>query len=154
MNELVKQLKKSAIEAVTEKKPVDITIGEVVSESPLKIQISQKIILEPEQLLLTPYVQDIEAELTVNMFTEMCNDILHQHFFIDTGGDGNEFPKWTNPAAHPHRHIVVGKVASILHLGLKQGETALLLRVPGGQKFIVLCRLQTAASDFIKELFG
>ena len=98
-------------------------------------------------------MQDIEAELTLSAFTELAKDNIHAHFFIDTGGDGAEFPKWTDPATHPHRHLIVGKVASVLHLGLKEGEMALLLRMKGGQMYVVLCRLQIAANDYIGEIF-
>ena len=41
-NELVETLKRSAVEAVEAKKPVNVYFGEVVTASPLKINVEQK----------------------------------------------------------------------------------------------------------------
>ena len=44
-NELVDTLKRAAVEAVEAGKPVNVYFGEVVSASPLKINVEQKMIL-------------------------------------------------------------------------------------------------------------
>lgn len=54
--ELIKVIKKAAIEAVESTKPVNICFGEVVSASPLKIDIEQRMTLGEAQLVLSEKV--------------------------------------------------------------------------------------------------
>lgn len=99
---LVMLIKQAAVEAVNAKDPMSLKIGEVVSVSPLRISINQKITIPASQLLLTNSVRD---------YTVNCLD----------SGD---------------------KKKIIFRLGLKKGEKVLMLRCDGGQKFIVLDRLE------------
>ena len=41
-----------------------------------------------------------------------------------------------------HKHAYKGKKAFKVHLGLKAGEQVLLLRTDGGQKFIIIDRVE------------
>lgn len=50
--EFVKTMKKAAVEAVEATKPVHILLGEVLSVSPLKISVDQKMILDESLLIL------------------------------------------------------------------------------------------------------
>ena len=59
-NELVDTLKRAAVEAVEAGKPVNVYFGEVVSASPLKINVEQKIILGEKQLILSRNVTKTE----------------------------------------------------------------------------------------------
>lgn len=105
INNLVRLIKKAAVEAVEASSPFAMKIGEVTSVNPLKISINQKIAIPASQLMLTNAVRD------------------HSVYMTAAGGDG-EREKYT------------------VHLGLKTGEKVLLLRCDGGQKFIVLDRLE------------
>ena len=58
MTDILKLMKKIAIDAVNSQKPTDIVYGTVVSTSPLKVQIDQKLILEEVHLKLTQVVKD------------------------------------------------------------------------------------------------
>lgn len=118
---LVMLIKQAAVEAVNAKDPMSLKIGEVVSVSPLKISINQKITIPSSQLLLTNAVRDYMVYMTVNHSTE------------NAGGD-------ESLASHAHKYI--GDKKFVVHLGLKAGEKVILLRCDGGQKFIVLDRLE------------
>lgn len=103
-NTLIKIIKKAAIDAVMARKPMAMCMGEVVSASPLKISIDQKMTLSATQLMLTSAVRDFEVETTADDSPD-CNKIS-------------------------------------VHLGMNIGEKVILLRCDGGQKFIVLDRLE------------
>lgn len=118
---LVMLIKQAAVEAVNAKDPMSLKIGEVVSVSPLKISINQKITIPSSQLLLTNAVRDYTVCMTVNHSTE------------NASGDDSL-------ASHTHKYV--GNKKFMVHLGLKTGEKVILLRCDGGQKFIVLDRLE------------
>lgn len=104
---LVMLIKQAAVEAVDAKDPMSLKTGTVVSVSPLKISINQKIAIPASQLLLTNTVKEHSLYITV-----------------DDGSKNTEMVKIT------------------VHAKLKTGEKVLLLRCDGGQKFIVLDRLE------------
>lgn len=58
MTDFLKLIKRVAIAAVNSQKLTDIVYGTVVSTSPLKVQIDQKLILEEVHLKLTSVVKD------------------------------------------------------------------------------------------------
>ncbi len=61
INNLLEAVKKAAINAVKAQKLVSVYYGVVLSISPLKVKIDQKMILTSAQLLLTDTVQDLTA---------------------------------------------------------------------------------------------
>ena len=63
-------IKKSALDAVEHSKICDVFFGDVVSDSPLKIAIDQKLILGEKQLVLSRNVTDYNVDMTVNHTTE------------------------------------------------------------------------------------
>lgn len=101
MADLVESMKKAALDAVEAAHPVAVMFGTVSSESPLKINVEQKLILEKEQLILTRNVAEYKTE-----------------------------PATDSESGLSHSHVV--------HPNLKQGDSVALLRVQGGQKFLVL----------------
>lgn len=123
-NSLIKAMKKAAVEAVAAQKPMAMCLGVVISTNPLKISVDQKMTLTSAQLMLTNAVRDFSVDMTVDHSTENAS-----------GGSGdNAF------ASHSHRYT--GKKKYKVHLGLKTGEKVILLRCDGGQKFIVLDRVE------------
>lgn len=62
----VEIVKKAAVEAMEQSKPVHLVFGEVVSVSPLKIQVDQKATYTEKMLVLTRNVTDFEADMTVS----------------------------------------------------------------------------------------
>lgn len=117
MPSALEAVKQAAVEAVEAKKPVLALFGTVISDSPLKIQVEQKLTLGEKQLVLCRSVTDYELEMTVEHDTEVEQD---------------------------HKHPYKGKKIFLVHNRLKAGEKVMLLRVQGGKKFLVVDRLPEA----------
>ena len=57
---LLNVMKQAGVNANESQKPVKVCFGKVISESPLKIQIEQKITLTKVQLVLTKTVETLQ----------------------------------------------------------------------------------------------
>ena len=125
-NELVDTLKRAAVEAVEAKKPVNVYFGEVVSTSPLKINVEQKMILGEKQLILSRNVTDFKTKITAGN--------IKNYYYI---GDVNS---GTAPVSPSHVHAV-GTIEVTVHNGLAVGDKVIILRQQEGQKFIVADRI-------------
>ena len=113
MPNMIEIIKKAAVDAVQASRPVSVVYGDVVSASPLRIQIDQKIILDADFLVLTRGVTDYSVGVTFNHNTE-------------PGGSG------------PHSHAVTGKKTMTVHAGLKTGDKVVMIMAQGGQSYIVI----------------
>lgn len=93
-------------------------IGEVVNESPLQIQIEQRLTIDEDLLILTRNVTDYMVQATIAL-------------------------NFSTGSSEGHRHSVSGThdVPIQIHNGLQEGDFVLLLRQDGGQKFIVVDRV-------------
>ena len=132
MPNLIEIIKQAAIEAVIASNPCAIMFGTVASTTPLKINVEQRLTLDTSHLVLTSLVRDIEVDMTVNHSTE---NHTHTHTISDTYSGGG------SASSETHNHAVTGKKTMTVHLGLKVGESVMLLQVQGGQKYIVLDRV-------------
>ena len=145
---LVMLIKQAAVEAVNAKDPMSLKIGEVVSVSPLKISINQKITIPASQLLLTNAVRDYTVYETVDHTTGTALgsvSLTHKHAYSGTTSGNESYSGNTENAGGVnigHSHSYKGRKKFTVHLGLKTGEKVLMLRCDGGQKFIVLDRLE------------
>lgn len=127
---LVRQIKQAAVDAVSEKCPCEVIFGVVRSEQPLKISVDQKLTLTEKQLVLTRNVTEHKLWITGGNVRDVSFS--------------GEYPYVTEiPLSSPHVHAL-GKMQIIVHNTLKTGEKVVLLRVQGGQKFIVLDRVGEA----------
>lgn len=124
MNSFLENVKRAAIEAVDASKPFAFILGKVTSIAPLKVQIDQKLTLTAAQLILTNAVRDYTVYMTVDHQTGSTS-----------GGIGD-----ASFASHSHSYS--GQKAFKVHLALKVGEQVLLLRADGGQKFIIIDRVE------------
>lgn len=125
-NEFLNIVKKAGVDAVESNKPVNILYGNVISSSPLEIKIEQKLTLGTKQLVLSRNVTDYYVDMTVNHLTEN-----------KSGGSGDaEFSS--------HNHGYVGTKTFLVHKSLNVGEKVVLLRMQGGQKYLVLDRVVSA----------
>lgn len=122
-NGLVEAMKKAALDAVEAEKPVNLCFGKVTRVSPLEINVEQKMTLGEGQLVLARHVTDYETEVTVEWETE------------EKGGGSGE----TSYSSHSHK--VSGKKRMVMYNSLALGETVLLARKQGGQKYVVLDRI-------------
>jgi hypothetical protein len=125
---LVESMKKAAIGAVDASKPVNLVFGTVTSVNPIKINIEQKITLEAPQLVLARNVTEYDVEMTVAHYT---NNIA----CVDP--DEHQVPYEPGNHHHPYSGRKVFKV----HLGLEVGEKVILIRMQGGDKFVVIDRV-------------
>ncbi len=142
--ELLQAIKRAALEAVAAGQPVALCYGTVRSVEPLQIMADQKLPLEAEQLELTGAVQDRFVDIEIKAYTENDSfmDGRHTHGIIDTytgGGSSDEGNLNTT-----HKHAIKGRKKLRLFNGLQVGERVLLLRWQGGQKYLVLDRLEPA----------
>lgn len=62
--ELIKVIKRAALDAVSASKPVEVCFGEVKGTSPLKIFVEQKMTLGKGQLILTRNVTDYKTSIS------------------------------------------------------------------------------------------
>jgi len=120
----VEVVKRAAVEAVEAQKPVHLLFGQVISASPLKIQVDQKSIYTEKMLVLTRNVTDFEVDMTVSHIT------LNR-----AGGSGD-------PAFASHNHDYKGKKKFKVHNALIKGDWVLLSRIQGGKRFVVLDRIR------------
>ena len=66
MTDFLKLVKKTAVEAVNASKPANMVFGKVISISPMKIKIDQKLILTSAQVVLSRNVTDYRLSVTLN----------------------------------------------------------------------------------------
>ena len=63
---LIETMKRAALEAQEASRPVNVCCGEVISGSPLKIKVEQKLLLGEKQLVLTRNVTDYVTMVSEN----------------------------------------------------------------------------------------
>lgn len=124
--ELMKTIKRAAVDAVNAANPVHICFGKVISASPLKISVEQKLTLGEAQLVLCRNVTDYKTNISAGN--------IQDFYYTGTPPDVTDLP--VSPS-HVH---AVGKIEITVHNGLVVGDEVILLRVQGGQKYIVADR--------------
>lgn len=124
-NDLVRAVKRAAVDAVWAADPMRVCYGSVSSTNPLKITVDQKKVLGEAQLILTDAVRDFTVDMTPWPDFHRTEE--------EAGGSGD-------PAFAPHSHRYQGPKTWRVHNALKVGENVLLLCADGGQKYIVLDR--------------
>lgn len=134
MSNLIASIKKAAMEAVEASKPCAVMFGKVTSISPLKINVEQKLTLTEAQLIMTRNVTDFKTHITVDHFTE---DVTHNHSYTDDGSS-------STTGNNTHKHQVKGKKEITVHNSLVVGDSVLLLRMQGGQQYVVWDRVITS----------
>ena len=131
MAKLERALKQMINNAVEYNKPSEIYAGKVESTSPLTIILNVNVpALEEDELILTHVVKDYEVDITVGHSTEETEVVE---------GAVTDIKK--------HKHEYKGRKKITIHNGLKIGEGVLLIRQQGGQKFIVLDRIDDPQTE-------
>lgn len=126
MSNLVQLIKQASLEANEAAVPMGIVFGTVVSSAPLKIQVDQKITLDDDFLLVPESLRDHTLSMTVSHSTELAG--AHNH-------------SGAVPGESPHSHGYTGTKSFTVLNGLKSGDSVILLRMQGGQKYLVLDRM-------------
>lgn len=130
-NELVKTIKKAAVEAMDASKPVNVFFGEVISVKPLKINVEQKMVLGEAQLVLTENVKELKTTIEISGETETALS-AHKHKYQDED---------TTEVNLSHQHKIASKKEVTIKKGLAKGDNVVLIRQQEGQKYIVLDRI-------------
>ncbi|WP_314396395.1 DUF2577 domain-containing protein [Leptotrichia shahii] len=123
MEKLVKLLKQMSSDTINNSEPFEYRKGKVETITPLTVRIDQKILLEEDELILTHLVKDYEVDISVSHETKDFELIE---------GAPTDIKK--------HKHEYKGRKKIKIHQGLKVGEEVILLKVQGGQNYIVLDR--------------
>lgn len=63
INDIVRLIKKAAVDAFRAEKPAKIIVGIVTSEEPLKVKVSEKIVITGEQLMCPEYLTDHDIKI-------------------------------------------------------------------------------------------
>ena len=133
-------------------KPVNVAFGTVVNVNPLMICVEQKMTLGMGQLILSRNVTDHDIDVTVDWSTESALT-THRHgigteeemLVTMEGGDPVHThdipPSFTGYTNLAHRHGISGRKKMRVHLGLTLGEHVVLLRLQGGQQYLVWDRV-------------
>ena len=132
--QLTKAMRRNAIDAMESTKPVNVCFGTVVSSSPLKIDVEQRMVLGEGQLILTRNVTEYTTMVTVQWQTEL-EEIRHKHQMKNITSANTEYQEVS------HKHDIEGTKQMTIHNALEKGEQVILIRQQEGQKFIVLDRI-------------
>lgn len=152
MANLVELIKQAAVEAVNASDPAAFYFGTVTNDNPLSINVEQKMDLTSEFLILTNAVKDHVVEMTVD----------HTHE-VESSGDitvtsklnpeqpgttiENEVQNTSSTSISAvkidltHKHSYKGRKKFTVHNALKKGEKVVMIKLQGGQKFVVLDRV-------------
>lgn len=117
MASLLDLIKTAGVDAVGASNPVNVLFGEVIGIDPFSVKVDQRFTLT-EDFLLVP----------VSM-TRFEIDIKHVHPYTDNG------------SVRSTSEALVEKI--VIRPGLNAGDKVLLLRLQGGQKFIILDKVVT-----------
>ena len=155
--DLVGVIKKTALDAMDSSKICDVFFGDVLSVNPLKITIDQKLILGKKQLILARNVTDYKFDMTVDHSTEEALNGSFSHAHSYSGETDNTLCTAEAQEPHTHKysgvtdtvsmsnlthtHGYVGRKTYLVHNALVKGDKVILLRVSGGQRFVVLDRV-------------
>lgn len=128
--DLVDSMKKAALDAVENSKPTALMFGTVTNDDPLEITVEQRLTLTMDQLILTRNVTDFTVPISQGWSTGYALEKHHHTCPEGTTSDVN--------LAHSHG-IIADEVT--VHNALEYGESVILIRQEGGQKFVVLDRV-------------
>lgn len=140
LNESIKMITTNLIHTMD---MADIVFGTVVKESPLEIQIDQNFTLTEPFLILSNMVKDHEVDIQVSLKTNNDNYMIPDH--THTGNMGSPTDGGTLDTTH--LHDVQGRKKIIMYYGLKLNEKVILLKMQGGQRYLVLDRVETPPTE-------
>ena len=122
-------MKKAALEAVDASKPVDILYGTVQSVNPLEIFVEQKLILTKEFIIVPEHLTDYETEITFD--NPEVKQIYTTWNMEETQESNRAKISFKQPAV---KHKIT------IYNALKEGDSVILLRKQGGQRYVVFDR--------------
>ena len=126
---LIEALKQVSSEVVQAGNPTSVIYGKVISKHPLKIQVNNKLILDESFLVLTKNVLDHKVKFTMDFRGEEPGKIT-------INGEQNVLDK-----------MEYKKGYAIIKNGLNVGDTAIMVQQQGGQKFVVVDKMNNDWTD-------
>ncbi len=137
-SDFVKIIQDVAKNIYNNSEPPDIEFGKVESIEPLTIRVNQRLLLTEDELILTNLVKDFKVDIEVAHKTvnDDVLDTLHDH----QGVAKNSFD------SH-HYHAYEGRKKITIYLGLKVGENVVLIKKHGGQKRLVIDRVEATFTE-------
>lgn len=118
-NEFIKAVRQISKETTKAEGPVEISFGKILSASPLRVLVDQKMTLGPTQLVLTRNVTDYEIPVSMTS----------QNFTLEEEG------------LESTSLVSAEKQTILVHNALEAGEEVVLLRMQGAQKYIIIDRV-------------
>ena len=112
-------IKQAAIDAVNSTQPVQFVFGTVTSVSPLKIQVSSKLTLGAGNLV-------VAGSLSKKSVTGRFS------------GSTDNATVSLNGSSASHKHSFSDSVTITIDNSLKKGDSVILARMQGGNKYLVL----------------
>lgn len=116
---MLNAIKQAALDAFEAANTVAVLFGTVTNTNPLEVNVDQRFTLTEDFLIcterITPYTQNMQ----------------HTHAYIDAVGV-EKFQKRTSQAEPEDPQQLV------IRNGLQTGDHVLLLRIQGGQKYVIL----------------
>lgn len=154
-------IKQMAVNAVNSTQPFAFYYGTVTSVDPIEIEIDQKLKLGEKQLIFSTLVQDFDVDMYMEHEVEET-DLIHNHTVAPSsvcsfsGAPLSGIISIQNsPDSDKHIHEYKGVKTFTLNLKLAKDEKVLLLRIQGGQKFLVLDRVRVLNdTEFSSEFEG
>ena len=127
LDQIIKQM---ALDAVNSSDPTNVMFGTVLSVNPMQIKVDQKITLTSEFLILCRNVTNYST--TVNVEWETSSEsVTHNHVLKGS-------TETTEDAEVELSHKISGKQTITINNGLSAGDEVILLKMQGGQKYVVL----------------
>lgn len=139
MPDMVQTLKQIAVEAVQAESPVSLVYGTIISISPLQIRAGDKLMLTGKMLLVPQALLTRQVSASINWTTDQGAGLQTQHAHEAPHGATT-----TNGFDPSHTHTVAGTLSLTLHSELAAGDSVLLLRMQGGQQYLVLGKVVCA----------
>lgn len=133
MTDIHRMIKQSAVDAIEASSPVRIVWGTVVTASPLKIMVDQKLVLTSEQLVLTHNVLDYQTKIS-----------------FDNAGIKQLFDKWNISEQTLEETKKIAFTAKVEHEitvynHLEDGDEVLMIQLQGGQRYVVFEKVVKAS---------
>lgn len=104
--------------------PASVLFGLVIEETPLKIELDQKLILTERFLTLAQHMSDYEMEF------EIYGQSINAQGTCSEGGSASVVGQWESS----------GKIK--VKNSLKNGDKVVLARMEGGEQYIVIDRIK------------
>lgn len=142
----------------------DLAIGTVVSISPLKIKLTDRITLNENQILLTEFVLEKSLKLIHKHDVEDVKISSYTHSHKVEGATQKEkehshkidLNTMTDTHSHDAEITIKDNLGAkiIIQEGLKNGDKVIMMRTEQGQKYVVLSKVRDKKSVIIDCISG